>query len=110
MKGDNTMKSNSKAVMDKVRNHVSSFYSSLDDLRHDALACIPTIKHGPESMYYYKGGSELASDGSFLIPTVDVVAFLESLDLNGSEKKYTDDQSWEMYKHLCGRAVESLLR
>lgn len=97
----NTYKSNSKIVSDKVKNHVLDCYddhdNAIEDLRADTEAA--------------GGSANLVDGGQFEIYYDDQRAFLNSLHLNNnSNKEFSDQEVWEMYKLLVSRAIDKLIK
>ncbi len=93
-----TYKSNSKEVSEKVKKHVLDCYDNdIEALKADTLAC---------------GGSiQMVEGGNFEIYYDDQREFLNSLKLNNnSNKTFSDDDVFSMYKLLVSRAIDKLIK
>ena len=101
------MKTNTKIVSSKVKVHIMGFYD--DDIKtfeNDMKAVFgmnetPTVYHA--IAYMVQGGS-------FLIYYSEVKDFLNGLGINPENKEYSDEKSWELYKHLIALNGEKLLK
>lgn len=100
------MRSNSKQVRELVKAHILDTIESLDILKADLKA----VSGMPNTMTVYHQAKYLVDGGSFLVYHYDVNEFLKTLNLNGSNKKYDDMKSWELYKHLIASEVEKLVK
>lgn len=97
------LKTNTKQVMNAVKQHVLDFYPEIEVLKAD-------LNTRPGFTTYHKA-IELVRGGAFLCYYSQVVDFLkEALQETEQEaEKYTDEQSWELYCHLIGKACEKLV-
>lgn len=97
------MRTTNKEVVNKIREHILEFYN-LEDLRAE-IEGLDYI-----SDYYYHRAKYMVQGGCFLCYYHNVKEFLNSLGINPTNKEYSDDKSWELYKHLIAREVEKLLK
>lgn len=93
-----TYKSNSKEVSEKVQEHVKDHYENdIVLLREDTDACGSAVA--------------MVEGGNFLISYYDQRKFLDSLHINNnSNKEFSDQDVWNMYKLLVSRAIEKLVK
>lgn len=75
-----TFKSNSKEVIQKVREHILDFYDY-----KDLLSEIEAVKYNGDSVY--QAARRLVEGGCFLIYDNDVREFLDGLKLNNKSGK-----------------------
>lgn len=103
--------SNSKFVKDKIRKHILSQYNAKDygvRTRIDALKMeLNSVRESRDSDY--NAGTRLVNGGRYNIYHADVHKFLKSLNLKGSDKKYTPQEEWALYAHLIGRETNNLV-
>lgn len=89
-------RTNSNHVKNLVREHISEYFTP-----EDLKSTLDNVMYG--NMSDYKGMIEIVMGGSFLIYYSDVKDFLNSLGINPDMKEYSDEKSWELYKHLLAR-------
>lgn len=100
------MNTNCKSVREAMKSHVISFFEADND------NAIVALCDQAKSMIYrnlptlYKVGVHMAEGGSFLIYHQEVKDYLNSLGINPLNKEFSDVESWALYCHLCGLAVE----
>jgi hypothetical protein len=97
------MRSNTKEVINKVQEHIKSYYENIEDFKNDMKAV------QLENMSDYNAIQELVKGGSFLVYYQDVKDFLNELGINPENKEYEDQKSWELYQHLIARDGEKLI-
>ena len=97
------MRTTNKEVVNKIRKHILDF-SNLEELKEN----IKGLDYVSPSIYHRAG--YMVQGGSFLCYYSDVKVFLNSLGINPNNKEYSDDKSWELYKHLIAREVEKMLK
>jgi len=105
------MRSNTKIVREKVRNHIFSFCEN----NGNEEACLDELRDNREAarhhdMTDYQAGVELVKGGSFLVYHYEVKEFLNSLDINPQGKEYSDEKSWNLYCHLVSSELEKMLK
>lgn len=97
-------RSNSKVVKDAMREHVLNYYTKED------IADMVKARNYDNSTIYATG-KHLVEDGNFDIYFDDQRKTLELLDLNNnSNKTFTDEQVYNMYKHLVAVAIEDMMK
>ena len=89
-------KTNSNHVKYLVREHIGDYFKP-----EDLKSTLEAVKYG--NMSDYQGMIEVVMGGSFLIYYSDVKYFLNGLGINPDGKEYSDEKSWELYKHLVAR-------
>ncbi len=99
------MKTNTKIVRNKVRQHILDIIDNDVQLLRDNLNA---VKYG--DMSDYKAGIELVNGGTFLVYHDDVKDFLSGLGINPNNKEYTTQQSWDLYTHLVSSEIEKLVK
>lgn len=98
------LNTNSNEVRKAVQEHIISYYENIDDLKAE----VKNLK-GYNTIYTdYQAGAYMVQGGSFLCYYSDVKDFLNSLGINPTNKEYTDEKSWELYKHLVAINIERL--
>lgn len=92
---------NTKKINEAFKQHVLDYYD-INDLRANMDAV--------GGVNEYHKGARLVDGGSFLVYYSEVRAFLmEVLEQTEDEAgKYSDDKSWELYKHKVSQACERL--
>lgn len=93
------VRSTNKEVVNKIREHIMSYYETPEDLVRDMDA-------GADPRYdvtSWKKGSRLVEGGSFLIYNGDMDEELNKWGINPTGKKYSPEKSYETYKSLIGR-------
>jgi len=104
------MNTNCKHVREAMKSHVISFFEADNDNATAALC------DQAKSMIYrnlptlYHVGRYMAEGGSFLIYHGEVKDYLNSLGINPLNKEFSDVESWALYCHLCGLAVERVCK
>lgn len=98
------MKTNCKAVKDKIREHIKNYYTP-EELKNqvEAIKCVtyPTTYHALKHM---------VNGGCFLIYNNEVQNFLNNLGINPEGNVYDACKSWELYCHLIARDGELLVK
>lgn len=97
------MRTTNKEIVNKIREHILDFYN-LEELKEN----IKGLDYVSPSIYHR--ASYMVQGGCFLCYYSDVKDFLNSLGINPNNKEYSDDKSWELYKHLIAREVEKMLK
>ena len=107
MKGEKVdqMKSNCKEVQDKVKDHILSYYD-IDDLKNEVNGLLTWYR--PNTKYHAL--QYMVQGGCFLIYYTEIKDFLNGLGINPQNKEYSDEKSWELYKHLIALNGEKLLK
>lgn len=105
------MRTTSKEVIAKLKEHVLKSFTPEDfnvETSEQALSSqINCMRIGNDNNY--RTALHLVDGGSFLIYHNDIKDFLNSLGINPSNKEYTDQQSWDLYKHLLAREIQTLV-
>lgn len=92
-------KAYSLEVRKKVRNHVKS-HMNKTELR----ANLKAVTYG--RMSELQGARKLVEGGGFLVSYHDQRKFLNRLKLNNnSNRKFSDNEVWNMYKELLAREI-----
>lgn len=99
------MRTNCKEVQTKVQEHILDSYT-LEDLRTEVESLITW--HEPKTTYHTI--EYMVQCGCFLCYYGQVSDFLNGLGINESNKEYSNDKSWELYKHLIAINGEKLLK
>lgn len=98
------MKSNCKAVKDKIRKHIKEFYTPdelIEQVNFLKCSTYPTDYH----VVYH-----MVKSGCFLICNHSIVNFLNSLGINPKNKEYNVQKSFELYCHLLARDAQLILK
>ena len=107
-KGKREMKklnTNSNEVRKAIQEHIKNYYEDVNDLKAE----VENLK-GYNAIYTdYHAGAYLVQGGCFLCYYSDVKDFLNGLGINPENKEYTDEKSWELYKHLIAINIERLV-
>jgi hypothetical protein len=99
------LSTNSNEVRKAVQEHIISYYENIDDLKAE----VENLK-GYNTIYTdYQAGAYMVQGGSFLCYYSVVKDFLNGLGINPDNKEYTDEKSWELYKHLIALNIERLV-
>ena len=109
------MKSNSKEVTNKVKEHIANFidyteYENAKSIEQALRLQINAIKcyQCPTD---YTAAVEMVKNGMFEVYTSDINAFMESLELNNnSSRKFSDDENFKKYQHLIALQVEKMIK
>ena len=98
------LKTNTKKVSDRIKAHVLEYYETPEALRRDMEAV--------GGFTDYHKGQNLVDGGCFLCYNFQVFEFLkEALEETDDEAlKYDEVQSWNLYRHLVGKACEKLVK
>ena len=98
------LKTNTKKVLSRVKQHLLFFYDDQQALKRDGDAVGGATD--------YQKGVNLALGGCFLVYHNDVAEFLKNTLEESEEEanKYDSFKSWELYCHLCDRAYAALVR
>lgn len=97
------MKSNCKIVNEKIRKHITEYYT-----RDELTRQVQALNYKGN---IYNAGVAMVEGACFLIYNDDIRKFLDSLDLNNkSNKNFDDDEVWTMYKHLIAREIEKIVK
>lgn len=64
----------------------------------------------PETPTIYHQAKYLVDGGMFLCYHSDIQEFLETLNINPKNKTFTNQQSWDLYKHLIAKAIEKIVK
>ena len=97
------LKTNSNIVRKKVQEHIREYYENIDDLKNE----LDNLKSFNNNSVY-QAGVYMVQGGCFLIYHSDIKDFLNGLGINPENKEYTDEKSWELYKHLIAINAERL--
>ena len=98
------LNTNSNEVRKAIQNHILDTYN-IDDLKSE----VENLK-GYNTIYTdYQAGAYMVQGGCFLCYYSDVEDFLNGLGINPENKDYTDEKSWELYKHLIAINIERLV-
>lgn len=96
---------NSNEVRKALQQHILSYYDNIEDLKRD----IDNLKDARLGNYtIYQASAYMVQGGNFLIYNGDVRDFLNSLGINPQGKEYSDQKSWDLYKHLIALNCERL--
>jgi hypothetical protein len=98
------LNTNSNEVRKAVQDHIKAYYENIDDLRRE----LDNLNDGRIIRSIYQAGAYMVQGGCFLIYYGDVKDFLNGLGINPTNKEYTDEKSWELYKHLIAINAERL--
>lgn len=105
------MRTTTKSVKTAIREHVLESFGT--DYGWDNDNEIENLKQQLKSFDYlpttYKMAEELVQGGTFLVYYHDVQEFLDGLGINTEGKEYTQQQSWDLYKHLIAREISALV-
>jgi len=98
------LKTNTKKVLDRMKNHLLDFYGINADLKRDGDAV--------GGVNDYQKGVNLALGGCFLVYHSEVTEFLKVIlkESEAEASKYDSFKSWDLYCHLCGRAYASIVK
>lgn len=99
------MKTNSKEVSLKIQKHILSF-TGKRNLRNNVKFLLNTT---PDTIGEYNTIKYMVDGGNFLIYHHDVKKFLNRLGINPAKKEYSNNKSWELYRHLIAREGVKLL-
>lgn len=93
--------SNRKEVSENIQAHILDYYDSPQDFveQMDAMDYLPTK---------WRAGEELAKGGSYMVYYDEQREFLDSLKINPSGKKFSDDKVFQTYTSLVGRESAKL--
>ena len=97
------MRTNTKEVKNRIREHILDFYT-MEELKSNI--------EGLDYVGYttYAKAQYMVQGGCFLVYYVNIKDFLNGLGINPNNKEYSDEKSWELYKHLIAREVEAMLK
>lgn len=98
------LNTNSNEVRKAVQEHIKGYYENIEDLKAE----IENLNNGRIAHSIYQAGAYMVQGGCFLIYYTDVKDFLNGLCINPENKEYTDEKSWELYKHLVAINCERL--
>lgn len=101
------LKTNSKKVMEAMKEEVLSFYN-LEDLKNDLKA----VRCQNQCNTIYHCGYRLVEGGCFRVDNYDIHGFLLDV-LEETEEEEADkyfDKSFDLYKRLIARAIEKLVK
>lgn len=98
------MKIYSNLVRKQVQDHIKEYYENIEDLKSE----LKNLLGMRETPTIYHAGAYMVQGGCFLIYYADVKEFLNGLGINPQNKEYTDEKSWELYKHLIASNCEKL--
>jgi hypothetical protein len=106
------MRTDNKQVIAKVQEHVLSYFTSdmgwnNDNSTANLTEQINSMRIGNENNYMT--GLHLVEGGTFLIYYQEQEDFLNSLGINPENKKYSNQQVWDLYKHLLAREIQKLV-
>jgi len=105
------MLSTTTEVKNKINAHILSYFEP-ENYGNDATA-MENLRDQIKAFDYmptaYAGGKYMAEGGTFLVYTVDMIEFLNSLGINPDGKEYPDHKVFERYCHLIGRQVAELM-
>ena len=99
------MKTNSRVVENKIKEHILDTMS-LEDLK----ANVEGLLGSRDCLTIYHTIKYMVQGGCFLCYYHQVNEFLDSLDINPFNKKFSDEKSWDLYKHLIARVGEKMLK
>ena len=97
------MRTNRKEVKNKIREHILDFYT-MEELKSN-IEGLDYVGYTTYARVQY-----MVQGGSFLCYYTSVKDFLNGLEINPNNKEYSDEKSWELYKHLIAREVEAMLK
>ena len=97
--------SNTKYVNDIMQKHV---LNAFDDNKSALIEQAEVFNY--ECFTWYRAGLKMAQDGFFLVYYSDVREFLRELFNETKEQanKFSDKKVWDMYCHLCAKAVSKI--
>ena len=98
------MKTNSRVVQNKIKEHILDTMS-VEDLKANVEGLIGS--RGCLTTYHTI--KYMVQGGSFLCYYHHVKEFLDSLDINPHNKEFSDEQSWDLYKHLIAQVGSKML-
>lgn len=97
------LKGNNRRVTERIRAHIAEYYTPQE------------LTEQLKAFDYMQGGNyhkikHMVQGGCFLVYHVDVQKFLyEAMEATEAEKKYDNEQSWELYKHLIALQGEKIV-
>lgn len=105
------MKSYSKINRTKIREHIIEHYDRAHD---DNMEPIELLKLEFKAVDYGSAprqevAKRLVEGGNFLIYHGDVKIFIETLNINDTNKEYSDTEAWEKYCNLLAREIINLI-
>jgi hypothetical protein len=99
------MRTNTKLVQDQIKAHILESMSLMD-----IKETIANLK-GYDNVYTdYQAIAKMVDGGTFLFYHSDVKDFLNNLGINPDNKEYSNEKSWNLYKHLIALNGEKLLK
>ena len=101
------MRTNTKEVKTKIREHIADFYTA-NELKEEVKAIMNNDKRIYTSVYH--AVLHMVQGGCFLCYHYQVQEFLNSLDINPTNKEYDTEKSWELYCHLIARDSQLIIK
>ena len=105
MKRGTAKKTTTRAVKEKIRDHILEHYGKDYGYNNEPVEALKSemeaVRYG--NMSDYEAIKEIVDGGKFLIYHHDVKDFLNVIGVNPEGKEYSNDESWELYKHLIAR-------
>lgn len=97
------MRTNSKEVKKKIISSILDCEYTIEELRENIKACslTQTSNYGDCLLF--------VENGAFEVYTSEKILFLESLNINPNNKKFTNDESEKLYNHLFARELSNLI-
>ncbi len=89
------MNTNTNAVRKQVQEHILNQYN-IEDLKQE----LDNLNDGRIAHTIYHAAAYMVQGGCFIVYYDDVKNFLNGLGINPNNKEYSDEKSWELYKHL----------
>lgn len=98
---------NTKIVKNRIQRHIRDHGWGKKSLREQ----IKSLKRDPRVYTDYQAGLKLVDGGSFDIYYDQVKKTLnKEFKINPQNKKYSDDKSWQQYRHLIAREIENMIK
>lgn len=95
------MRTNTKIVKELIKKHILE-YTTVEELK----ANIKSVNYDYNTNY--NNIIRLVEGGLFLIYNDDISEFLTSLNINEKSKKFNENDSFNLYKHLIALNGEKL--
>jgi hypothetical protein len=104
------VRSNTRGVQQKLREHILSRYTDRDDL--EGLSPVEALRGDVEAAAnpsQPQGEKTIVEGGNFEVYYEPVREFIESLGLRKSKPEYGDDETWNLYVSLMAREIKNLI-
>ena len=98
------MRSDCLEVRTKLKEHIMDTYPNFEDFKANAENACCAIYSSLYGEVY-----SMVESGCFLCYYHQVIEFIKTLNLNGTDKEYTAEQSWRLYCHLIAREGARIL-